>query len=510
MGAIHDAHHLRDEMVQDLSTLAGEGSDHFIRSLEAAKAVPSDLWSKKYFWKDRNLIRKLSLVSDPEAKERVIAIFDYWSQTVLRPLHDSLMDFVGRIPGDCTYSQQGSSRYLPNTGPYYSMDLTAATDRYPVKLQSAVLGKLVDSTEYADAWSRTMVHEPFANPWGDPVHYARGQPMGAYSSWAMFALCHHLTVRTAARLAGLNPRAYTQYALLGDDIVLTNPLVADKYQYLMGELDVELSSSKTHMSQDMWEFAKRWYQAGIELSGIQLHTFANISKWPEASEALRTSLSRWTIDPSDMDPGSIPAYLEALGLRIRDAHKVSLFLSFPLRGESAEIRKHKVIYITERFYPGLFGCFDRLQTREVFVLQSLAEIKTALMEQGIREVFKKSNAFLQTEIPNLSLELPDHEALSLLPVFATVRSQAQDLQKSFDSLRTAYYNSDEDGALAQVIGACSDPTRIMVKRQAKMVMAARVTLLYNYKNMAPGYMNTYYHVLDDVACPPDSIPDEGY
>jgi hypothetical protein len=35
-------------------------------------------------------IRRLSIVNDPEGKARVIAILDYWSQTSLKPLHDSL------------------------------------------------------------------------------------------------------------------------------------------------------------------------------------------------------------------------------------------------------------------------------------------------------------------------------------------------------------------------------------------------------------------------------------
>lgn len=172
------------------------------------------------------------------------------------------------------------------------MDLRAATDRFPVSLQRAVLEQLVGSKEYADAWLATMTGKPFANPWGDPILYGRGQPMGAYSSWAMFALCHHLTVRTAARLSGLNPNNFTQYALLGDDIVLTHTEVAEKYRQLMRELGVDLSLAKTHVSNDTFEFAKRWYQAGIEISGIPLSSFLGLTRWSSAAEELNNLCSR--------------------------------------------------------------------------------------------------------------------------------------------------------------------------------------------------------------------------
>jgi hypothetical protein len=42
----------------------------------------------KYKTRNSPVIRKITYVDSPEGKKRVIAIFDYWSQTVLKPLHD--------------------------------------------------------------------------------------------------------------------------------------------------------------------------------------------------------------------------------------------------------------------------------------------------------------------------------------------------------------------------------------------------------------------------------------
>lgn len=80
--------------------------------------------------------------------------------------------------------------------------------------------------------------------------------MGALSSWAMLALTHHVIVRVAANRVGLNH--FTHYALLGDDIVIANRMVAISYHTIMTEtLGVDINLSKSLVSADSFEFAKR-------------------------------------------------------------------------------------------------------------------------------------------------------------------------------------------------------------------------------------------------------------
>lgn len=78
------------------------------------------------------------------------------------------------------------------------------------------------------------------------------------------ALTHHFIVRLAALKVG-KPH-FNNYALLGDDIVIANDEVAGKYRELLAILDMPISESKTHVSNDTYEFAKRWIQNGIEIS----------------------------------------------------------------------------------------------------------------------------------------------------------------------------------------------------------------------------------------------------
>jgi hypothetical protein len=51
--------------------------------------------------------------------------------------------------------------------------------------------------------------------------------------------------------------SFKNYIILGDDIVINHDGVAKRYTKLMNKLGVEVSASKTHVSKDTYEFAKR-------------------------------------------------------------------------------------------------------------------------------------------------------------------------------------------------------------------------------------------------------------
>lgn len=78
--------------------------------------------------------------------------------------------------------------------------------------------------------------------------------MGAYSSWAMLALTHHVIVKVAALQVGI--RNFKDYCVLGDDIVIRNKAVADEYFNLMKSLGVSINLGKSVNSLYFAEFAK--------------------------------------------------------------------------------------------------------------------------------------------------------------------------------------------------------------------------------------------------------------
>lgn len=78
------------------------------------------------------ILGKLSYFADKEGKTRLIAMCDYWSQSVLRPIHQFLMKKLSRLSTDCTFDHSKALRRMSSLpGPFYSLDLSNATDRMP-------------------------------------------------------------------------------------------------------------------------------------------------------------------------------------------------------------------------------------------------------------------------------------------------------------------------------------------------------------------------------------------
>lgn len=66
-------------------------------------------------------LRRLSYFPDRENKVRVVAILDYFSQSILRPFHSSLFSVLRRIRQDCTFKQSAFVNKLrpPKPGESY-------------------------------------------------------------------------------------------------------------------------------------------------------------------------------------------------------------------------------------------------------------------------------------------------------------------------------------------------------------------------------------------------------
>lgn len=224
--------------------------------------------------------RKITYFSDKEGKTRVIAIGDYFSQTVLLLLHRYLFGILKLIPQDCTFDQDKFRSLLLGQEIYYSVDLTNATDRFPLTLIASLLkGHL--PTRYVDSWVSIMSGFPFQfkEKGKDPIEvtYTVGNPMGFYSSWGSFALCHHFIVYLACREVSVSWRNLP-YALLGDDIVIANQKVGEAYLQLLHKYGVGVSELKTHKSPHLYEFAKRWVYKDVEVTPFPFSAVKESSK----------------------------------------------------------------------------------------------------------------------------------------------------------------------------------------------------------------------------------------
>jgi hypothetical protein len=104
----------------------------------------------------------------------------------------------------------------------------------------------------------------------------------------MLALTHHIVVLLAAKLAGV--KNFTSYALLGDDIVINHDEVAEKYVHLMSTLGVAINMSKSVVSSQLCEFAKRLVTTEFEVSPIGAGNLLLVSRKTSMIGALLAEL----------------------------------------------------------------------------------------------------------------------------------------------------------------------------------------------------------------------------
>lgn len=270
---------------------------------------------------------RLSIKREGGGKTRVFAMVDYWTQCLLNPLHTQLAKILATIPRDCTFNQ---GRGVPDLKSWsncennYSFDLSSATDRFPLELQKQLLGKLT-SQEYADSWANLMVDRDFIYR-GKPYRWSVGQPLGAYSSWPMFALTHHLVVLRAAKVANCEPIYY----LLGDDIVIHGHELAKAYKEIIATLGVDINFSKTLIGSPI-EFAKRLFHKGVEISPAPVRMIQAFTRDPLLiREGLNQIISRGSIKFPDCALRLNKLITEFSGITGVSRDKVEILLTSPL------------------------------------------------------------------------------------------------------------------------------------------------------------------------------------
>lgn len=126
------------------------------------------------------------------------------------------------------------------------------------------------------------------------------------------------------------------YRILGDDIVIRNDTLANKYKKILGSLGIPFSKAKTMQSKTTFEFAKRWFHNGVEVTPFPTNAIhESLTSIAMLVETFRTAEERgW-----DQNVKSGPVLVRSM-LKAHDAHKIfikkalndyALITSFPRR-----------------------------------------------------------------------------------------------------------------------------------------------------------------------------------
>jgi hypothetical protein len=366
---------------------------------------------------------KLAPKYETAGKIRIFAMVDAWTNWFLRPLHDLLFSIIlNRIPQDGTFDQMRPVWELLKRNRHrglFSLDLTAATDRIPVVLQQRLLAEMLDAP-FAASWKGLMVDRQFALtvkglPQMPSLRYAVGQPMGALSSWAMLAITHHFIVQSAAWQSGiLQPGVwYTNYAVLGDDLVIGNPEVKKKYLLILDKLGVQCGLAKSLVSPkgEALEFAKRTVFRGVDVSPI-----------PFKEVAAASSSIPATLDLAAKYSLSFPALLGAYGYGFR----VLGSLSKPITSLNSRVR----------------NLLLQLKTATLTTenLMDYLKIGSPTSPRDVAKLVQHSNL-------ELKLELVDKEVLPLLARVERLVGELNPLMKTRSLTETFLENLKSHGTL---------------------------------------------------------------
>jgi len=229
------------------------------------------------FWGENNPLRPtfkaveagslVPLTKDGGWKVRWIASPYRIHQAALNPLGEKLFKILRDLPWDCTFEHEKAyaviQKHLREGKPAFAVDLSSATDYFPLDLQRAVLQSIFPR----DLHQVELFCELSRSNWRTGKYgtfsWSKGQPMGLYPSFASFALTHGLLLDF---LSGGVPG---RFFILGDDVVILHQPTYDKYVRTMDLLECPLDPVKSISSSHLTEFAGKIITAERVVSGFK-------------------------------------------------------------------------------------------------------------------------------------------------------------------------------------------------------------------------------------------------
>jgi hypothetical protein len=166
---------------------------------------------------------------------------------------DELYRLVRSLPWDCTFNQEKATPFiqshLKQGGQVHSVDLSSATDLFPLSVQETVLRTVFHKQDWDHV---NLFLEISRGEWKSPIgnlQWTKGQPLGLFPSFATFTLSHGLLL---LHLAG----SYNnQFFVVGDDVIILDDQLRERYISMLDLMNCPWSEDKSITSNSLSEFA---------------------------------------------------------------------------------------------------------------------------------------------------------------------------------------------------------------------------------------------------------------
>jgi len=268
-------------------------------------------WSKKA---NNRVVGRIAVIHERAVKHRIVALADIYTQSVLSPLERCIMDELRKVDQDCTHNQTKYLGFINRMKDKYGdnchfvcIDLSSATDRFPISYQAFVLNWIKEGL--GSSWVQLLKREFSFN--GRIISYAKGTPIGTLTSWAVFAMCHHIVLQSAIFKSGLRR---SDYLVLGDDVIFIDPNYNPKlsperqldntvtHHYLMSMklLRVSISLQKSLYPTDgcppCIEFAKKQFVDRVDKSPIPINFLKSPKDFTGACSLIEYYINKFLVN----------------------------------------------------------------------------------------------------------------------------------------------------------------------------------------------------------------------
>jgi hypothetical protein len=227
-------------------------------------------------------LRKLISIADAGNKSRVIALCDFWTQSLLSELERFCVKFLlENFKGKTalkSHSKGWDDCLKRSNDTWISLDATAWTDNFPASLQVVFL-KHMFGESLATCWKKLAVSCDWnLGSTNHIIKYGKGQGMGTKGSFAIASVTDHLFIEFMMRK---HYGKILPYMKVGDDLVISDPDKVFKGFYEDIGVPINMSKSKSKTSRGHFmEFVSRNSWNGMDISIISPQLLRKTTKQP--------------------------------------------------------------------------------------------------------------------------------------------------------------------------------------------------------------------------------------